>query len=223
MAKNSSKVVKPVSKPVVSRRDYRTIDNDQEAEGSRRNKLIEERDEEVWLNKRVTSKGTVVGWYLAPESHEPFWINRKVRARGSTYKATFTPKALKIYQERLLFRIKNMPSLTTGEMEACHRLFQKPGPTPEQIEKARKEREQASAELAKILDKLNQGVVQKQEVAVERSAAQKYDDAAMKAYKGVKSNACEKGQATVENINVMAEEDGDGSGWLFVGQDQVYE
>ena len=36
MAKKISKPAKPISAPVVSRRDYRTIDNEQESEGSRR-------------------------------------------------------------------------------------------------------------------------------------------------------------------------------------------
>ncbi|KAF2163290.1 hypothetical protein M409DRAFT_26331 [Zasmidium cellare ATCC 36951] len=217
MAKKISKPVKPVkpvSKPRIdSRREYRTVDNEQESEGSRRSKLIQERDEELWLNKRFTSKGNVVGWYLAPAAQEPFWRSRKIRAKGSTVKPTVTNKQRQIYEEVKLARIRNDPYITQGQMASCVQLFEKPGPTPQELFEAAKRREQASAELAKILDTLKQVPAQQSEHAnEEESAAPKDDDAAAKKY------------AAAQVIRKEMREEGKhgGSLWQPAGQDQYY-
>lgn len=152
------------------------------------------------------------GWYLAPAAHEPFWRNRKIRAKGSTVKPTISNKERQIYEKVKLARIRNGPYITEGQMASCVQLFEKPGPTPQELFEAAKKREQASAELAKILDTLKQVPAQQSEHD-EESAAPKDDDAAAKKY----------AEAQVIRKKVREEGRDDGSLWQPAGQDQYYE
>lgn len=134
-----------------------------------------------------------------------------------------------MYKRVKASRASNCFNVTEGEMAYCIRLFEKTI-TPEQQEEAAR-KQQASAELSRILESLQQGSNQHHEGDSEETSVPEDDDAALKAYQEGQRWEEYKQNAKKRNcrlLRVMKNElRGDGIDetdlWQEAGKDQCFE